>query len=191
MNCLKTVSIAKEIGQGRMWSLSLLVMLLYFLLFYTLFQTFGAQTALVDYGFLTFTAGFVLIMPVHLLLHCLPLWLTGRRASIGVRRSQWPYFYYSVKRPTARIPGLTATLCPAVVITAAAVLLAFLFPAHTHFIAIISAVNFGLSTYDFFVARQMFAAPKEALIEENPTGFHVIQQTAEAKAKAEAKTLSI
>lgn len=186
MNCLKTVSVAKEIGKTRMWFLSSLMMLAYFLIFFTMFQTFGSQTPLVDYGFFIVAAGLAAVLPVHLLLHCLPIWAAGRKAKCGFRRSQWPYFYYSVQHPLSRKLSIISTVSPAGVITFGAVILAAAYPAHTHYIAILSAVNFGLSTYDYFAFRQMLSAPKESLIEENKTGFHIIRPMVEPEVKKES-----
>ncbi len=186
MNCLKTVSVAKEIGKTRMWFLSSLMMLAYFLIFFTMFQTFGAQTPLVDYGFFVVIGGLAAVLPAHLLLHCIPIWAAGRKAKCGFRRSQWPYFYYSSQQPVSRKLSIISTVSPAGVITLGAVVLAAVYPAHTHYIAILSAVNFGLSTYDYFAFRQMLSAPKESLIEENKTGFHIIRPMVEPEVEKES-----
>ncbi|MFC4738263.1 DUF3267 domain-containing protein [Bacillus daqingensis] len=175
MNCIKTVSLAKEIGQARMWVLSVLVMLLYFLVFYTMFQTFGSQAALQEAGFFYTILLLMLILPLHLVLHCLPVWAAGKKAKFGFRRSQWPFLFYSVKEPVPRTLSLVSTLFPAAVLTLTAFAAAALLPAYTHVIGIVSAFHFGLCTYDFFTARQMFAAPKECLIEDNRSGFHIVQ----------------
>ncbi|PRO64985.1 DUF3267 domain-containing protein [Alkalicoccus urumqiensis] len=180
MNCLKTCSLAKEIGRGRMSFLSALVSLLYFLIFFTVFQTFGGHAPLVDYGFYITIAGLIVILPLHLFLHCLPIWAAGRRAKMGWRRSQWPNFFYSVRNPVSKRLSIIATLTPVVVITAVSLAMAAALPGHTHYIAIISAVNVGLSVYDFFAAKQMMSAPNDALIEENKNGFHVIRATEES-----------
>jgi hypothetical protein len=179
MNCLKTVSVAKEIGKTRMWFLSSLVMLAYFLIFFTGFQTFGDQIALVDAGFSALFACMISIVPAHLLLHCLPIWITGKKARCGYRRSQWPFFYYSVQQPISKNLSMISTSSPAVIVTLGAIALAVAFPAYTHYIAIVSAINFGLSTYDYFAFKQMMNAPNESLIEENRTGFHVIRAVPE------------
>lgn len=183
MNCLKTVSVAREIGKTRMWFLSAMSMLAYFLIFYTMFQTFGSQIPLADYGFFPVILGIAAVIPVHLILHCLPIWAAGKQASFGYRKSQWPYFYYSAKYPLTKNLSMFSTIFPALSVTGAAIILASIFPAQTHYIAILSALNFGLSTYDFFAFRQMFSAPHASLIEENRNGFHVIKPMAEQEAK--------
>lgn len=183
MNCLKTVSVAKEIGRTRMWFLSAMMMLSYFLVFFTMFQTFGAQTPLVDYGFFPVVIGITAVIPIHLFLHCLPIWLFGKQARFGYRKSQWPYFYYSTKQPLTKNLSMFSTISPVLTITFAAIVLAAIFPAHTHYIAILSALNFGLSTYDFFSFRQIMTAPSACLIEENLNGFHVIRPMVEQEVK--------
>lgn len=183
MNCLKTVSVAKEIGRTRMWFLSATSMLAYFLVFYTMYQTFGPQIPLVDYGFIPVILGIAAVIPLHLFLHCLPIWLAGKQAHFGYRSSQWPYFYYSAKQPLSKNLSMFSTLFPVLFITVTAIVLASIFPAQTHYIAILSALNFGLSTYDFFAFRQMLSAPNACLIEENRNGFHVIKPMTEQEAK--------
>nr|WP_246238084.1 DUF3267 domain-containing protein [Alkalicoccus luteus] len=149
-----------------------------------MFQTFGSQAALQEAGFVYTVVLLLLILPLHLFLHCLPVWAAGKRAVFGFRRSQWPFLFYSVKEPVSRTLSLVSTLFPAVVITLFALTAAALLPAYTHVIAIVSAFHFGLCTYDFFTARQMFSAPKECLIEDNRSGFHIVQPIREVESTA-------
>ncbi|SDY45922.1 Putative zincin peptidase [Evansella caseinilytica] len=174
MNCWKTISIANEFDKGRLWLLSALTMLIYFLLFFVIFSTFQPNTLFVDYGILFFILLILAAIPLHLFLHCLPIWLAGKRATFGVRKDQWPYFYYSTKEVLPKRLVLLAVCFPALVITAGSILITVLHPQWMHYTAIVSAFNSGMCVYDFLNVLIIKAAPKKSFVEEHRDGYHVL-----------------
>ncbi|WP_143522291.1 DUF3267 domain-containing protein, partial [Pseudomonas sp. 2822-17] len=76
----------------------------------------------------------VLIVPFHFILHCLPLWVVGKKASFGVRRKYWPFFYYSSKGPLSKQLVMTSICMPVLVITTVSVAAAVVFPEWLHYI---------------------------------------------------------
>ncbi|PYZ94112.1 hypothetical protein CR194_00795 [Salipaludibacillus keqinensis] len=174
MNCLKTISVESQFGKVRLWFLSSIIMIGYFLVFFMVFRTFLPKAPLVDFG-----AGFLLlslamVLPIHLMLHCLPIWLVGKKATFGIRKKQWPYFYYSTKQPLSKHLSLLSTSSPAFLLTGVSVVTALMLPQFVHYIAMMSALNVGICVYDFMNFKQIKTAPKECLIEENRDGFYVL-----------------
>ncbi|WP_096188220.1 DUF3267 domain-containing protein [Evansella halocellulosilytica] len=174
MNCLKTISIEHDFGKERLWFLSGLVMISYFIVYFLIFRTFYIQQPLVDYGLVFLFFIVFLVFPAHLFLHCLPIWLTGKRATLGVRTNQWPYMYYSTKDPLPKQLVLLSISSPAVVITFGAVMTTLIFPQWLHYMAMVSALNIGMCVYDYMNFKQLKAAPKSSLIEEHRDGFHIL-----------------
>jgi len=174
MNCLKTISVENQFGKVRLWFLSIMTMVGYFLVFFMVFRTFFPSAVLIDHGvsFLLFTL--ILVLPIHLLLHCLPIWLIGKKATFGIRKNQWPYFYYSTKQPLSKQISLLSTSSPAFLLTAISIAAAILLPQYIHYISMMSALNVGVCVYDFLNFKQIKNAPKNCLIEENRDGFYVL-----------------
>ncbi|UCZ54322.1 DUF3267 domain-containing protein [Bacillus shivajii] len=174
MNCLKTISVEHDFGKERLWFLSGIVMVGYFIVYYLIFRTFFSQQPLIDYGvgFLFFSL--FLVFPAHLFLHCLPIWMKGKKATLGIRRNQWPYIYYSTKNALPKRIVLLSICSPAIVITVSAVIVTILFPQWLHYLAMISALNIGLCVYDYMNFKQLRTAPKSSLIEEHQDGFHIL-----------------
>ncbi|SER73863.1 DUF3267 domain-containing protein [Salipaludibacillus aurantiacus] len=177
MNCLKTISVETQFGKMRLWFLSSLIMMGYFLIFFMVFRTFFFAAPLVDYGAIFLLLSLAVVLPLHLVLHCLPIWLVGKKATFGIRKNQWPYFYYSTKQPLSKHMSLLSTASPAFLLTAVSIAGAFLFPHLVHYIAMMSALNVGICVYDFMNFKQIKSAPKECLIEETRDGFYVLYPT--------------
>lgn len=175
MNCLKTISVERDFGKEKLLLISTLFSGAYFLIFYTLFRTFLPQTALIDHGPVVLVLAVAAIVPIHLVLHCIPLWLSGIRASCGIRKEQWPFFYYSFSDAISKQISLLSTLSPAILITCATLTAAVLFPEYIHYIALASALNAGLSVFDIMNARQIWMIPKQCLIEEHRDGFYILR----------------
>lgn len=174
MNCLKTISVENQFGKVRLWVLSSIILISYFLVFFMIFRTFFPTEELIDHGFSFLLITLALVLPIHLVLHCLPLWLVGKKATFGFRKSQWPYFYYSTKQPLSKQMSLLSTSSPAFMLTAISVVAAILLPQYIHYIAMMSALNVGICVYDFLNFKQIKSAPKNCLIEENIDGFYVL-----------------
>ncbi|MCR6110232.1 DUF3267 domain-containing protein [Bacillus sp. A301a_S52] len=174
MKCLKTISVENQFGKLRLSFLSVIIMMSYFLLFFMVFRTFFQNVPLVDHGILFLFFSLIVIMPVHLLLHCFPIWLTGKKATLGVRKRQWPYFYYSTKQPLSKYVTLLSTAAPAFILTLLSIVGAIIFPHLVHYIAMMSAFNMGICVYDYLNFRQIKRAPRQCLIEETRDGFYIL-----------------
>ncbi|MBU9720724.1 MULTISPECIES: DUF3267 domain-containing protein [Bacillaceae] len=174
MNCWKTISIDHEFGRERLWFMSISMALLYFIFFFVSFRTFYSAPPLMDYGLGFLLFSLAVIIPLHLILHCLPLWIAGKKATFGVRRKFWPFFYYSSKGPLSKQLAITSICAPILVITLVSISAVIIFPEWLHYIAMMSALNFGLCMYDLLTLKHLRTAPKKAYFEEHRDGYHIL-----------------
>ncbi|AOM82457.1 DUF3267 domain-containing protein [Salisediminibacterium beveridgei] len=175
MNCLKTISVERDFGKGRLILTSVIFSGIYFLLFFTLFRTFLPSVPLIDYGPFFLILVMALVVPVHLIMHCLPLWLSGTKAICGIRKDQWPYLYYSFDQSISKHISITSTVLPAIVITISSIVGVILFPQYIHYIALVSALNAGLCVFDMLNFKQICMISKQCLIEEHRDGFYILR----------------
>ncbi|SER96366.1 DUF3267 domain-containing protein [Salisediminibacterium halotolerans] len=175
MNCLKRISVEENYGRSRLWALSLFTSIVYFLVFFSVFRTILSPQTLADHGPFILLALIAAVLPVHLLLHCMPLWLLGMKATFGIRKSQWPFFYYSVKQPMTKYYGMVVSAFPIIIFTTIAVIASFVFPHYIHYIAMMSALNAGLAIYDLFNYREIRSVPNNSIIEEHRDGFYILR----------------
>ncbi|PYZ98842.1 hypothetical protein CR205_09805 [Alteribacter lacisalsi] len=174
MNCWKTVSITQDIGKFRLWILSGMLMVSYFLVYFLLFSTFGTGAALIDYGAGVLLICMLAVFPIHMLMHCIPVWMLGRKATMGVRMKQWPFLYLTVKQPLPKHISLLAICSPAIFITGTAIAVTFIFPHLLHYAALMSALNIGMCVHDFLYVNHIRRAPRHAFVEEYDDGFHIL-----------------
>ncbi|MBU9712651.1 DUF3267 domain-containing protein [Evansella tamaricis] len=174
MNCWKTISIENDFGKERLWFLSATMMIAYFMFFFVIFRTFVSTATLEDLGILFLLITLIIVIPLHLFLHCLPIWISGKKASFGFRKKQWPYFYFSTKLPLTKQLIIISTSSPVIVITSASIIASIIYPQWVHYIAMMSALNFGLCIYDIVTIKHLMSAPKESFIEEHGDGYHIL-----------------
>ncbi|WP_026689065.1 DUF3267 domain-containing protein [Alteribacter aurantiacus] len=174
MNCWKTVSVSQDIGRFRLWLLSGLVMVIYFLLYYLVFSTFILEGSLVDYGVTFLIVCLFAVIPLHMLLHCIPVWMLGKKATMGIQMREWPFLYFAVKQPLPKRVSILAICSPAVFITFGAIVISILFPHLLHYAALMSALNIGICMHDFLYFKHIRRAPRDSFVEEYSGGFHIL-----------------
>ncbi|ADU29730.1 DUF3267 domain-containing protein [Evansella cellulosilytica] len=177
MNCWRTISIEDEFGKDRLWCMSIFVMLFYFILHFVIFRTFITQSEVLNDLGLIFLVFLILIVgPTHVFLHCLPIWLFGKKAAFSIRKSRWPFIYFSSKQALSKQLILLSMSLPTITITAVCISLSFYFPQWVHYFAMIAALNMGMSVNDLLNLKQISCAPKSAVIEEHQNGYHILCQ---------------
>ncbi|MDQ0254217.1 hypothetical protein J2S74_001592 [Evansella vedderi] len=172
MNCWKSISIEKEFGRERLLFMSLIMMLSYFIIHFVFFRTFISNVPFVDFG-LPLLFFILSIIPVHILLHCLPIWAFGKKATISIRE-QWPYCNFSTKQAISKQLLIVSIAFPLVVITLVTIIISVMMPQWMHVMAIVAAINMGLSVYDLLYLKQLIHAPKSCVIEEYENGYNIL-----------------
>ncbi|WP_349409590.1 DUF3267 domain-containing protein [Pseudalkalibacillus sp. SCS-8] len=173
MNCFKSINLTKDYGKLRLGLLSVLFSLTYFIVYFMLFRMFHPETIYMQTGLVPIVLLSILVIPMHTLLHCIPIWLSGHKAWMILADNRFSFF--------CRIPGilpkrtaLIAVAFPMVVITGIAFAGPLFFPEYLHVFAIISTLNMYLCLKDMIYIFHLWNSPRDSYLEDSPNGFQII-----------------
>lgn len=174
MHCWKTYDLNRKYDFSRRFFISAIVALLVFILFYVTMQSFMGRRFDDDY-MLAFILAMILLYPFHKLCHLLPI---------------FPYYHYmkweieffyllpvikmKVEYPIPKKRFVFALILPFLLINAVLFASLFLFPEYGHYIAILFALNSGMSSFDFIYIKALFSSPKNTLVEETEDGYDLL-----------------
>ncbi|WP_088102681.1 DUF3267 domain-containing protein [Halalkalibacter urbisdiaboli] len=176
MNCWKTINISRDYGTLRLIMFSGCTMLFSFLLYYLVISTFVHTTAYsIKISFSLFIAGILAIIIIHKCLHCLPIWVSGRK---GTLTWKWMYGFpvmtLSLCTPLTKKLYVISLLMPVIVITSCTSLASIAFPTYLPLFSILAAVNFGLCFYDFIYVSYILKAPRQSYVTNHSEGVHIL-----------------
>ncbi|MFB5663188.1 DUF3267 domain-containing protein [Alteribacillus sp. HJP-4] len=172
MNCWRTVNVKKEYDPYRLMLLSLSVMVATFIFSYLIFSFRANETVLMELGMLDTLLLFLLTIPLHTMLHLLPLKFSGVR--IQTRLTRKPFIALTFTKPIHRNVYIFSLIFPNLLITAGAFLLIFSFPAYMHYFLFIFSINAGLAVHDYVYFKQLITAPKHALVDRRQNGMDIL-----------------
>ncbi|WP_062050588.1 DUF3267 domain-containing protein [Bacillus sp. JCM 19034] len=175
MNCWKTIRVTQEFGAFRLIFFSLCTMLFSFLLYFLFISSLVGPHEFVHVRFITIISSIVLLIAIHKLLHLIPIWLCGKKATITIKFVLFlPLIGVKLNEPIARNLYVTSLLTPAILITMACALLSIMFPSYLAVISIITSIHFGLIFFDVIYLTYLIKAPKKSLVEDHSEGFHIL-----------------
>ncbi|WP_376846186.1 DUF3267 domain-containing protein [Camelliibacillus cellulosilyticus] len=175
MNCWKSFNVSKDLGSVRLVIFSLLGMLCFFILFNLLFtETYThLKVRLLNFGIMIICI--LLVLPIHKLLHCLPIWLTGRKARLSIEKaSALPMIHCNIKGAVSKRIYMVATISPAIIGTILMIAMAYVTPSAINYFAVSGSINFGLSVSDFLYLSYLLSAPSHAIVEEDRDGCRIL-----------------
>lgn len=180
MNCIKSIYILRDFGTIRLTMFSIFAMLSFFSVFYSTFMIMNPHIRLSVFQFMPLFSGLLLIYPVHKMLHCLPIWMSGNsvKVSINIKSNGCPILYCDVHHALSRNMMISAVSFPGMIITLAVLVGASVAPQYVHYFSFIGAINFGLSVTDFIYFSFLLRTPAHACIEDFRDGFHVLIRNA-------------
>jgi hypothetical protein len=85
-----------------------------------------------------------------------------------------PYIKIKTKKPFTKIQSYAVFLAPFIIITAASILLVYIFPSYYHYFSMLAAVNIGLCIPDFLYIKLIQRAPSQCQIEELENGYDIL-----------------
>ncbi|WP_257349436.1 DUF3267 domain-containing protein [Pseudalkalibacillus decolorationis] len=173
MNCFKSINLIRDYGKLRLWFMSCLFSLTYFIVYFMSFSMYHPDTIYIQTGILPVLFSAIIVLPIHVTLHCLPLWLSGKRASVAVGDTRFS-FYCRIPSVISRRVALITVSMPLFLITAGALLGPLFFPQYLHLFAIISTLNIFLSVKDMIYIQHLWNAPKDSFLEDGNSGFQII-----------------
>lgn len=176
MNCWKSININKDYGLQRLIILSFLISLCYFIIFYV---TLSLLFPTVHYNGISFSylvLSMLLVFPIHKFLHCLPVWLMGRKAYLQLRFENYmfPMIYCKYPSVLPKAVSLVATIAPTVLITSGSIIGCLLFPTYIPLFSIFSSLNIALGITDAIYIIHLWNAPRSAFLEDNHFSFHIL-----------------
>lgn len=175
MHCWKTINVNKQYGLDRLYLLAALMSLGVFMGFYIMLNIIYTDP-LSDQYFLFFILAIVAIYPLHKLLHFLPL--IGCRKNIKlIVKKQWktvPMISLHIKEPVPKIRFIFTLITPFLIMNTVIIITSLLYPAYSHYFAMLLAYHCGLCLTDLIYIRNLAHSPKDALIEETDTGFEIL-----------------
>ncbi|OLO36437.1 hypothetical protein BTR23_15330 [Alkalihalophilus pseudofirmus] len=175
MFCWKSVNITREFGNTRLKIVSITSAILFFLIYYLFLSSFIDVTNVNQYGVLSFIIGLFLVPLIHKLLHCVPIWLCGKKAKLTIKKRKFmPILFCFIPNTISKRLCITASLFPLIMITTITTIGSIVSPEHLPYFVIYSAINFGLSIYDIIYVNYLIRAPKSSFIEDHYDEFHIL-----------------
>jgi hypothetical protein len=118
----------------------------------------------------------LLVYPIHKLLHCLPVWLIGKKAYLTLKfeDKRLPLIYCKYPKALPKGISLVATLSPALFITSVSITGSLLFPAYIPLFSIFSTLNIALCTTDAIYVFHLWNAPRSSYFEDEHNIFHIL-----------------
>ncbi|TXC89716.1 DUF3267 domain-containing protein [Metabacillus litoralis] len=177
MNCWKTINLSKDVGLHRISFISMLTMICVFILTYLPINLFFSKVHLKDGHFLMFVLLMVSMIPIHKILHALPLLLCGCRVEMKIKfYYMFPSFQLKACNGIKKHNMLISLLTPFIVFTTVFLYGSILFPAYMHYFSIAMAFHIGLCVPDFIFIKHLLLAPRSCFVEEFDDGFEVLVQ---------------
>lgn len=175
MHCWKTINLKKQYGFDRLFMISALFGIAVFMTAY-IGLTIIYATPLSDQYFLFFIMALLGIYPLHKLLHFLPLIGCHKSLKFIIRKQMkvCPAISLHINEPVPKIRFLLSLATPFLVLNTVLVTLSVLYPAFTHYFAMLLAYHCALCLTDIIYLRNLARSPKYALIEETDTGFEIL-----------------
>ncbi len=175
MNCWKSFNITRDHGSIRLIILSVLSMVTFIIVYNIAITTFLDNFNSVAFNPITILLCLIFLVPIHKLVHCLPLWLSGTRTHITWDRSMWlPSLNFHYRKPISKRLGIIAMATPAFLGTVLTIGMTWIFPSGMDYFGTVGALNFGLSAADFIYILNLVKAPHHAFVEDDHGGCRIL-----------------
>jgi len=175
LHCWKTINIKKEYGST--W-LTIMAISLFVIVFSVSFIVFGHihPSLYRDDYFWIFAVCFVLLYPIHKLLHYFSLF--EYRKSVKLRMKIDYKFIPIIKmRIKSIIPKnryVFTLSAPFIIINGLLIFLAATYEQYAHYTCFLLAYHCSICFIDFLFIKNLMHAPKNAVIEETPKGCEIL-----------------
>ncbi|MCF6136175.1 DUF3267 domain-containing protein [Pseudalkalibacillus berkeleyi] len=173
MNCFKSINLTRDYGNLRLGLMSTLFSLTYFIVYFMLFRMFHPETIYSQTGLLPILILVIMVIPLHSLLHCIPIWFTGKKAWIELAENRYSFFC-RIPNVLPKKTALISVSFPLIVLTSLSLVGPLLYPEYLHVFAIISTVNMFYCFKDMIYIFHLWNAPKDSYLEDSATGFQII-----------------
>ncbi|AZB42236.1 DUF3267 domain-containing protein [Bacillus sp. FJAT-42376] len=175
MNCWKTIDLSKDYGFQRLFLYFIFASITAFIALYLPLSMVDARQKLDAGHIFYFLLILILILPVHKLLHALPLILCGNVPKMKME--------YAAMIPIIRLKPcvklskqvmLATLLLPFFILTAACIQASLIMPEYVHYFCLAAALHIGWCVPDLIYARQVMAAPRTCMVEEDRNALEIL-----------------
>lgn len=176
MNCWKSININRDYGMHRLMILSILISLLYFVIYFETLSLLFPQVHYKGVELPYMILCMLLVLPIHKLLHCLPVWLFGKKAYLLIKfqNNLFPMVYCKYPAVLPKRISLVATITPTLFITGVSIIGSIIFPEYIPLFSIFSTLNIALCITDAIYVIHLWNAPRSAYLEDNNNTFHIL-----------------
>lgn len=184
MNCWKSINLIKQYGGQRLFIVSILIALLFFMSFFSMFQLTYPNIKSTELGPLPLLFSAMFALPAHKVFHCIPLWITGKKAKLVFKPSSlgfMPMIFCNFSHTITRNTTMVLVLFPMIAITGLCITGAVFLPELMPLFITFAAVNIGLSYVDWLYFLCLLKAPRWSLIEDHHDGFSILIKSSEVK----------
>lgn len=175
MHCWKSYNVDKKYHFNRHFFISTLIALLFFITIYVPVQII-ANAPLQDQNFLVFLTAFILIYPIHKLLHFLAIanYYKHLRLEMCIYFRFLPIVDIKVTNPIPTIRFAFALICPFFIINLILSACMYIFPEYVHYLTILLAYHMGICAVDLHYLKSLYSSPKDSLLEETERGYEIL-----------------
>ena len=175
MNCIKTINAEYEYGTTRFLLLASLTFTIVFCLSYV-FTNFNNQNPNSDANFLYFLFALFWIYPVHKLIHYIALFSYKKSISykFKIKFTFVPILYMRIKEPIPKKRYLVTLIAPFIILNPILLTGAFIWLASSHYFCLLLAFHCSICLLDLLYIKDIWRAPKNAIIEETPRGYEIL-----------------
>lgn len=175
LHCWKTINVQKKYGHERIFLFSMIFVFAVFSCFYISINVFR-HGPISDDLFPLFIFAFVLMYPLHKLLHFIPIARHKERLRFSIVKKFGfiPTLNIKIHEPILKSRYIVSLVIPFIMINSLLILGAMLFPSFRHYFAILLSYHSGLCLIDLLYVRHLVKTPKKALIEETDKGFEIL-----------------
>lgn len=175
MNCIKTINVEYEYGTTRLFLLTGLIFILTFCFSYILIGL-NQSNIHSDAHFFRFLLAVFLLYPVHKLIHYLSLLNYRKSLSYRVKFkfSFLPILHMRLQDPIPKKRYIISLLAPFLLLNPLFLTGALVWPIFSHYFCLLFALHCGICLLDLLYVKDLWRAPKNAIIEETPRGYEIL-----------------
>lgn len=175
MHCIKTINIEYEYGMIRLFLLTGLTFILVFCFsFVCVNLTYSGWHS--DQYFFIFVLSFLLLYPIHKLIHYVALFRYKKSLSIGIKVdfSFIPVLKMRIQDIIPKGRYIISLFAPFFILNTILLALAIWLPAFSHYFCLMLAFHCSICVLDLLSIKNIWHTPKEAMVEETPRGYEVL-----------------
>ncbi|WP_332648541.1 DUF3267 domain-containing protein [Lysinibacillus sp. 54212] len=178
MHCLRTINVEHEYGTTRLTLLTGITFIIVFCFSYVA-TSYNYGYPHNDDGFIYFCLVLTIIYPIHKLTHYIALFNYKKALSFRfkIKKRFIPIIQMRLNETIPKNRYIFTLLAPFFFLNSILLGLAFSYPQFSHYFCILLALHCSICLLDILFVKNLWKAPKNAIIEETPKGYEILVPT--------------